>query len=446
LDVFKAAVEEADKAGKPVGIRAGGPNIFPKEAALAGADFIPRSQGIALQITNMKREEVAGPDGARGLAPVNELDAWAYMDEAKAADLIKVFVQQKTAAVPAFTQKAPGLPKGWAKFEAQDRRLFGDPFLMAYYPNARAQVILWNYLFSPNLEPDVVSVRTKGYQNALRFHRMLVQAGGRVLTGSDGGQLAAPGLGVLHEMENLAEAGFTPMQIIQAATKWPAEALKVQNQLGTIEAGKLADLLIVNSDPLRDIANVQDIAWVVADGKVQDRKYHAWYRSPFLGEGPVTLPVVDNIGWAANLRRQAQGQGGGFGGGGNPNAPLPPGPGGARQPQPTIETFDSGRKDYADPDFAKVVVKEGSPDLNLRINGFNYFQRSQVYFDGIPVPTRVVSRTQIEATIDDTMLRRPGRFPIIVKNLGLADPANPALGDGTSNTAWLLVGYRDFNP
>jgi Amidohydrolase family len=376
-----------------------------------------------------------------------------------------VLVQSKTALVPNFFQKAPGLPKGWSKFEAEDRRLFADPFLMSYYPSARAQVILWNFLAPPNVFPEVLEQRTKGYQNALKFHRMLIQAGGRVLVGTDGGQLASPGLGVHHEMEIFAnDLGLPAMQVIQAATKWPAETLKVEKQLGTIETGKLADILIADADPLQDIANLNKISNVIADGKLVDRTYHAWYRSPFGGEGPVTIPVVDDVGWALNLRRQNPGfggppappapqtEGGGQRGqrgqrGGAPAqaaapAPLPPGPGGARQPQPTIETIDSGRRDYPDPDFSKVVVKEGGPTLNFKITGFNYFQRSQVYFNDIPVPTRVISRAQLEATIDETLLRTPGRYPIVVKNLGLADPANPRIGDGTSNTGWLIVNFR----
>jgi hypothetical protein len=109
---------------------------------------------------------------------------------------------------------------------------------------------------------------------------------------------------------------------------------------------------------------------------------------------------------------------------------------------PTIETIDSGRHDYADPDFSKVVVKEGGPTLTLRLTGFNYFQRSQVYFNNVPVPTTVNSRVEITAAIDETLLRTPGRYPLVVRNLGPADPANPKLGDGVSNRAWLIVGYR----
>jgi len=79
----------------------------------------------------------------------------------------------------------------------------------------------------------------------------------------------------------------------------------------------------------------------------------------------------------------------------------------------------------------------------VKLAGSNYFQRSQVYFNNnVPVPTTVNSRVEIVATIDEALLRTPGRNPVVVRNLGLADPANPKLGDGASNRAWLIVGYR----
>jgi hypothetical protein len=99
--------------------------------------------------------------------------------------------------------------------------------------------------------------------------------------------------------------GLTPLQALQAATKWPAETMRLQDQLGTVAAGRFADILIVNQDPLAKISNLQDIAYVIADGRVQETTYHASYWSPFQGEGPITLPVVDDIAWAVNLKRQA---------------------------------------------------------------------------------------------------------------------------------------------
>ena len=65
---------------------------------------------------------------------------------------------------------------------------------------------------------------------------------------------------------------------------------------------------------------------------------------------------------------------------------------------------------------------------------------SEVPEDSVPVPFRVVSPTEMVVTIDESLLRRAGRFPIVVKNLGPS--ANPDWGDGTSNKAWLLVNYK----
>src|SRR5205085_12105749 len=139
---------------------------------------------------------------------------------------------------------APRIPTGWSRFALQARRMFSDPALMAYYPQARAQALLANYVDPPNARQNA-NAASKGYQNALRFHRMLIEAGGHVLIGTDGGNFSLPGLGVQHEMQVFGEdMKLSPMQIIQAATKRPAETMGVEKELGTVETGKLADLLI----------------------------------------------------------------------------------------------------------------------------------------------------------------------------------------------------------
>jgi imidazolonepropionase-like amidohydrolase len=418
-EIFKAAVETANAAGKPVGIRAGGARgaIGVRDAVAMGAGFLPRSMGVAAAVTS-------APEGA------DELQQWADMDEAKAKDLIRILVERKTALIPAFIQKAPGIPTGWSRFEMQARRMFSDPALMAYYSQARAQALLANYVDPPNARPNAIAAASKGYQNALRFHRMLVEAGGRVLIGTDGGNFSLPGLGVLHEMQVFGEDMKLPaMQIIQAATKWPAETMRVDKEIGAVEVAKLADLLIVDEDPLMNIANLQKIAFVIADGKVQPRGFQPSYWSPFGGEGPITIPVVDDLDWTVMLRGQRGGRGGAGGRGG-----------GVGRPQPTIETIDSGRRDYSDADFSRTVVKEGSPTLQIKVTGIGYFQRSVLYFNGIPVPTRLVNANELQAQVDESLLRSPGRYALVVRNAGAADPQK--LGDGSSNRAWLIVGYK----
>lgn len=70
------------------------------------------------------------------------------------------------------------------------------------------------------------------------------------------------------ELELLKQAGLTDAQVLDAATRVGAQILKLGDRLGTIEAGKLADVLIVAADPLQDIDNLRKVRYVIADGKV----------------------------------------------------------------------------------------------------------------------------------------------------------------------------------
>jgi len=97
-EIFRAAVEVAHAAGKPVGIRAGG-GISARDAALMGADFIPRSQGVAADVT--------AATGGGG----NELEQWAQMDEAKAADLIRVLVERRRRSSRASSRRRQDCPR-----------------------------------------------------------------------------------------------------------------------------------------------------------------------------------------------------------------------------------------------------------------------------------------------------------------------------------------------
>ena len=75
---------------------------------------------------------------------------------------------------------------------------------------------------------------------------------------------------VMDELAGLVEAGLTPLQDIQTATVNPAILTKMENQLGAIQAGKLADMLLVESDPSVDITSLKRAAAVVVNGKVME--------------------------------------------------------------------------------------------------------------------------------------------------------------------------------
>ena len=96
-----------------------------------------------------------------------------------------------------------------------------------------------------------------------------LSAGVRVVAGTDAG--AWEHGNNAKELELLVEAGMTPMQALVAATGWAAGCLDMEDRIGTVETGKLADLIVVGGDPSADVALLQDkeqILLVMKEGQV----------------------------------------------------------------------------------------------------------------------------------------------------------------------------------
>ena len=101
-------------------------------------------------------------------------------------------------------------------------------------------------------------------------HRTAVELGVRIAMGSDcgGNESHRHGQNAL-ELECYVRCGMTPMQAITSATKVGAEVMRMQDQLGTIEPGKLADLVVIDGDPLTDISLTRTgVVGVVQNGRV----------------------------------------------------------------------------------------------------------------------------------------------------------------------------------
>jgi len=93
-------------------------------------------------------------------------------------------------------------------------------------------------------------------------------AGVTVVMGTDAGNIGTlHGPSIFREMALMVEAGLTPLQVLRSATVNGAAATSTPSDIGTVAAGKLADLVIVNKDPLADIANMSSITHVIKDGK-----------------------------------------------------------------------------------------------------------------------------------------------------------------------------------
>ncbi len=400
VEVYRAAVEEAHRVGLPVVAQPLGPTVYAREAILAGVDGLEHAAGVHISI-------VRSPEKWKnfGQIEVHSLDPTPFvdMDERKAVDLIQLMVERDVWLEPDLIAEGRGFHKSRDQFELQGYRLLNNPNL-TYIPKERRYKLLDTYKEFDNLEPAEWETRNQGYQNMLRFIRMFVEAGGMVLTGTDASSWAVPGLAVHQEMQILVEeVGLTSMQAILSATRNTAQGFRVLDRVGTIEPEKLADLIILNKDPLADIRNTMEIDQVIMDGKVVERGYHRWYQNPLPGRRPGGqrwLSALKTIDWRTTS----------FG-----------------QPTPGIESVSPS------------VITEGAPILTLAVHGLNFTDRSVVDFNGVPVPVTLVSDKELRVTIAAELIAHIGAFPITVQN---PEPYQDEKFGGISNTVHLLVKYR----
>lgn len=118
----------------------------------------------------------------------------------------------------------------------------------------------------------------KGDSMSVRSHfsfdrtRQLHAAGVKLLAGTDTPQpFVFPGFSLHDELALLVQSGLTPLEALQTATINPADFFGMQGALGTVEKGKIADLVLLNANPLENISNTRRIAAVIANGRLFDR-------------------------------------------------------------------------------------------------------------------------------------------------------------------------------
>ena len=153
--------------------------------------------------------------------------------------------------------------------------------------------------------------------------------------------------------------------------------------MGTIEKGKIADLVLLDANPLESIANTKKIFRVIKDGRIIDTKYHADYEMPIKRPGPESKHLYNPVPQLRDV--------------------LPP------------------------------VAVEGE-SVSLRILGQGFTPNSVVKFDGRAVETRWVNPTELRAALASSQTARVGTFSITVET--------PKPGGGLSGPVEFLVTFK----
>jgi imidazolonepropionase-like amidohydrolase len=179
------------------------------------------------------------------------------LDSPQIQDLIKHLVSKKVAIVSTLPVAEAGAP---------NRPPLRPQFLDVLSPLAKA-----DYLLARARTTDDGRLRLK---REMEFEHLFVKAGGTLLAGLDptGNGGAVAGFGDQREVQLLVEAGFTPLEAIRIHTENGANFLGEGARIGTLKAGKAADITVVNGDPSARIADIENVEIVFKDGKGYDPK------------------------------------------------------------------------------------------------------------------------------------------------------------------------------
>ncbi len=132
------------------------------------------------------------------------------------------------------------------------------------------------WLTANNYNRNTTPERVAHIGQLVNFHVRLVRAfkaaGVPIVVGTDTGVSGVmPGFAVHDEMELLVAAGMTPQEALTSATRLPASWLGIESEVGTVEAGKRADLVLLDDNPLIDVKNTRKISGVFVNGRWLDR-------------------------------------------------------------------------------------------------------------------------------------------------------------------------------
>ena len=155
-----------------------------------------------------------------------------------------------------------------------DREDHSNDAALAYIGPGLRKTYDWRVERAAKATPEQIAGRHREYELSARVLPMLVEAGIPILAGTDAGYLNSfnyPGQGIHDELARYVEAGMTPRQALASASITGPTFLGLSARYGAVEAGKAADLLILEANPLDSISATRSIRAVVLQGRLLDR-------------------------------------------------------------------------------------------------------------------------------------------------------------------------------
>jgi len=234
-------------------------SIRGSEAVNAGQKSLEHLIGIFEASSTVEDDLLTGPK-----SPGRFLDTY---DASKEAAIIQLLAKNHTWQCPTlYWERGQWLVDVIDPNKDPDVKYAPVSWRETAWPRATKSII-------KDMDTDPLPVREKFVQHELDMVKKLDQAGVPFLAGTDcpAGVDVIPGFSLHLELERFIAAGFTPLQTLQTATINAAKFLDKVSDFGTVEKGKIADLVVLDANPLEDIRNTQKITAVVANGRYFSR-------------------------------------------------------------------------------------------------------------------------------------------------------------------------------
>ncbi|MBI2091124.1 MAG: amidohydrolase family protein [Deltaproteobacteria bacterium] len=372
LDLLKVAVDEAHNLDMPVAAHSW--DVI--GSVKAGVDAIEHIWSVGYSsIPYAPARRKLAEDRLGGV--IDQEIAGSYYQSENFDEVIGAMVEHRVAWTPTIAKWLRPLSPSARRFRERENQILNDPnadlpaAVRAVTDNAYDKLL-------KRYTPAQLERAKIGYEKANEFIRRFVQAGGILKEGSD----PPRGMAALLMHEALAmdvEADVPPMTAIQAATLNVARTFGKDKDYGSVEPGKVADLSIVEGDPLQDIWMTQNVKMVIIDGKVVDIGFKK-YKNP-------------------------------------------------------IPSFYSYQSLPPNLEISPLFLTEGSGPTVLKVRGQGgMWPFHRVMLNGEPLPTRFVSRDELEAIISPEAIAKAGTYIVTLKCEGEPLPE--------SNRAHLVVGYK----